>query len=209
MQARQTRHFTGIGFFTTMVTKPDENDWKKLVRITTTLCRDNSKIIKWYFDGAFAVHTDMKIHTGAVMTLGKGILNLVSTKQKVNSRSFTEAEFIAVNNIISKVLWVKLYMEEQDQEIRMNIIYLNNQRSMKMELTGKTSSGKRTMQFNMKYYYITDLIAGGLVNIEYCPTNEMIGDFMAKPIVGTKVNKFREQILGHLPIVGQQDCVGD
>ncbi len=143
------------------------------------------------------------------MTLGKGILNSVSTKQKVNSRSSTEAEFIAVDDVISKVLWVKLFMEEQDQEIRMNIIYHDNQSSMKMELNGKTSSGKRTRHFNIKYYHITDLIVRGLVNIEYCPTSEMIGDFMTKSMVGAKFNKFREQILGHIPIVGQQECVGD
>jgi hypothetical protein len=206
----------GIAFLTTRVTKPDKNDWKKLVRIitflkmtqddTTTLCMDNSKIIKWYVDAAFAVHTDMKSHTGAVMTLGKGILNSVSTQQKVNSRSSTEAEFIAVDDVLSKVLWVELFMEEQDQEIRMNIIYRDNQSSMKMELNGKTSSGKRTRHFNIKYYYITDFTARGLVNIEYCPKSEMIGDFMTKPMVGAKFNKFREQILGHIPIVGQRQA---
>jgi hypothetical protein len=78
-----------------------------------------------------------------------------------------------------------------------------------MELNGKTSSGKRTRHFNIKYYYVTDLIARGLISIEYCPTNEMIADYMTKPMVGTKFNKFREQILGHIPIVGQQECVGD
>jgi uncharacterized protein YegJ (DUF2314 family) len=128
---------------------------------------------------------------------------------KVNSRNSTEAEFIALDNVISKVLWVKLFMEEQDQEICMNIIYRNNQSSMKMELNRKTKSGKRTKHFNINYFYITDLVASGLANIEYCPTSEMIGDFMTKPMVGTKLNKFREQILGHIPIFGQQECVRD
>ena len=55
---------------------------------------------------------------------------------------------------------------------------------MKMELNGKASSGTRTRHFSLKYYYITDLIARGLVNIEYCSKSETIPDFMTKLMVG-------------------------
>jgi hypothetical protein len=78
------------------------------------------------------------------MTLGNGAIYSISTKQKVNSRSSTEAEFIAVDDVISKVLWTKLFLENQGQNTLMNIIYRDNQSAMKMELNGKSSSGKRT-----------------------------------------------------------------
>ena len=38
----------------------------------------------------------MKSHTGAYMTLGKGMIYLYSNKQKVNTRSLTEAEYVAM-----------------------------------------------------------------------------------------------------------------
>jgi hypothetical protein len=62
---------------------------------------DDSKSIKWYIDAAFGVHKDLKSHTGAIISLGKGIVSSVSTK-KVNSRSSTEEEFIAVDEIIRR-----------------------------------------------------------------------------------------------------------
>jgi hypothetical protein len=40
-------------------------------------------------------------------------------------------------NMTDYILWVKLFMEEQGQEIHINIIYCDNQSSMKMELNGK------------------------------------------------------------------------
>ena len=43
---------------------------------------------------AYAVHSDMKRHTGVTLTWGKGSLISESTKQKVNARSSTEAELI-------------------------------------------------------------------------------------------------------------------
>ena len=57
---------------------------------------DDSGTLSWYVDAAFAVHQDMKSHTGAIFTLGKGAISSDSTKQKVNARSSTEAELKSV-----------------------------------------------------------------------------------------------------------------
>jgi hypothetical protein len=209
----------GIAFLATRLLEPNENDWRKLEKIlnylkatqneVATLSMDNSGIIKWYVDASFASHKDLKSHTGAVMTLGCGSVCSISTKQKVNSRSSTEAEFIAVDDVISKVLWTKLFLQSQSQKIVMNVIYRDNQSSMKMELNGKISSGKTTRHFDIKYYYITDLIKCNMIEIKYCPTAEMIGDYMTKPIVGSKFTLLKATILGLTPTVGQQECVGD
>ncbi len=37
----------------------------------------------------------------------------------------------------------------------------------------------------------------GNVTIEYCPTLEMIGDYMTKPLQGKLFEKFRKEIMGH------------
>ena len=36
----------------------------------------------------------------------------------------------------------------------------------------------------------------GNVTIEYCPTDDMVGDFHTKPLQGEKFRKFRNAILG-------------
>ena len=46
---------------------------------------------------------DFKSHTGATLSLGNGMICSMSTKQKLNTRSSTEAELVGVNDIISKV----------------------------------------------------------------------------------------------------------
>ena len=136
-------------------------------------------------------------------------MSTLTTKQKVNSRSSTEAEFIAVDDVISKIIWTKLFMEAQGYKIKSNIIYRDNQSSMKMEMNGKSSSGKRTRHFNIKYYYITDLIKRGEVQIKFCPTENMIADYMTKPITGSRFIEFWSHILGINGTVVQQECVGE
>jgi hypothetical protein len=45
--------------------------------------------IKWYVDASFAVHLDLKIHTGATMSFadGEGAVQSISRKQKLNTKS--------------------------------------------------------------------------------------------------------------------------
>jgi hypothetical protein len=57
---------------------------------------DGTGTIYWSVDASFAVHNDMNSHTGGVMTLGTGALISMSTKQKLNSTSSTEAVLVGV-----------------------------------------------------------------------------------------------------------------
>ena len=151
---------------------------------------DNTQTLTWYIDAAFAVHHDMKSHTGATFTLGKGAIMADSTKQKVNSRSSTESELNGIDDKIGKIIWTKKFIEHQGFEVKLNIIYQDNTSTIKLAENSKTSSGKRTRHFNIKLFYITDLIGKQVVIVKYCPTNNMIADYMTKPLTGTNVKLF-------------------
>jgi hypothetical protein len=79
----------------------------------------------------------------------------VSTKQKVITRSSTEAEVVSLDDVISKIIWTKLFLEEQGYELNQNILKRDKMSSMKLEMNCKTSSGKQTRHFNIKYVHIT------------------------------------------------------
>ena len=66
---------------------------------------------------------------------------------------------------------------------------------MKLEQNGRESLGKRKRHFNIKYFYATNLIERGDLSIEYCNTDNMIGDYMTKATVGQKFKGFREDIM--------------
>ena len=109
-----------------------------------TLKADGSNIIKWYIDAAFAVHPNFKSHTGAVMMMGEGAVQSTSKKQKVNTKSSTESELVSSDDVIPQVLWTKLFLEAQGYEVKDNIIYRDNQSTMRLEANGRVSAGKRS-----------------------------------------------------------------
>jgi hypothetical protein len=77
-------------------------------------------------DAAFGVHHNLKRHTGATCTLGSGIIISTPIKQKNNARSSTKSELIAVDDIISKEIWMKLFLEYQSNKKLLITIYQDN-----------------------------------------------------------------------------------
>jgi hypothetical protein len=176
-----------------------------------TLKADDSHVVKWHVDAAFAVHDDFKSHTGATMTLGTGVVASGSTKQKVNTRSSTEAELIGLDDYIAKVMWTRFFLEAQGYEVRDNIIYQDNQSTIRLAESGRGSMGKRSRHLNIKYFFVTDLINRKQVSVKYCSTDGMLADYMSKPLTGAKFNKFRTLIM-NLPQSSpprKQECVGN
>ena len=192
-------------FLSTRVKAPTVQDWRKLKKMMSfiwgtkeevmTLNCMKSDVITWYVDAAFAVHSDMKSHTCALMTLGMGSVCAYSLKQKVNARSSTEAELIGTDDVLSTILWTEKFMNCQGLGMRQNIVFRDNTSTMKLEENGRMSAGKRTRHFDIKYFYITDLIKRKEITIKYCPTGSMWADYMTKPLVGKDFHAYRKNIM--------------
>ena len=80
--------------------------------------------------------------------------------------------------------------------IKDNVIYQDNQSTIRLEKNGKQSSSKRTRCINIRYYYITDRIMNKEASVEFCPTFDMIGDYFTKALQGSKFQRFRNIVLG-------------
>jgi hypothetical protein len=194
-----------VAFLTTRVSQPDIDDWKKLKRLISylrgteefvlTLSADNTHVLKWDIDAAYAVHKDMKSQTGGVMTMGEGAAIAASLKQKINTKSSTEAELVAVDDLMGPILWTNYFLQEQGYRCKDTIIYQDNKSAILLEKNGKHSSSKRTKHINVRYFFITDRINNNEVSVMYRPTDEMVADFFTKPLQGQKFIKFRNQIL--------------
>ena len=82
-----------------------------------TLEAKNYGTITLHLNATFGFHNIYKSHTGAVMMIGKGCIQPILTKQKVNSRSSTEVELISMDDILFKVMWTKICMQEDGCKI--------------------------------------------------------------------------------------------
>ena len=131
----------------TRVKDPNETDWKHLIRLLKycngtwneklIITIDNLQVIKWYVDSAFVVHPDFRSQTGGVMMIGNGAIQTISCKQKLNIKSSTIAELVALDDVLILILWTKLFMEAQGYEIKKNILLQDNKSTILLENNGK------------------------------------------------------------------------
>jgi hypothetical protein len=156
---------------------------------------DGTHVIKWWADASFAVHPDMKSHTGGLGSLGKGAVVSLSSKQKLNSTSSTEGELIGASDMMPKVIWTRYFLDEQGYSVKDNVLNQDNMSSIKLEQNGRASSGKRTTHIHIRYFFIKDRIDGKELRVAYCPTEEMTADFFTKPLQGLLFRKFRDRIM--------------
>ena len=195
-----------VNFLCGRVTKATKDDWNKLHRclrylkstidLPLTISIDDMTIVHTFIDAAFAVHDDMKSHTGTVITMGKGALYASSNKQKLNTKSSTEAELVGAGDMVGRAIWTANFLEEQGYKVKQNNVYQDNQSAIKMEVNGRQSASPRSRHINIKYFFIKDYVEKGKINVIYCPTENMIADFASKPTTGKLFEKQRDQMMG-------------
>jgi hypothetical protein len=167
--------------------------------MTLILSANGSGILKWWVDTSFVVHPNMRGHSGGGLSLGRGFPIVSSTKQKLNTRSYTETEIVGVDNFIPAICWTRYFMKAQGYGVKDNVLFQDNKSSIMLEKNGKASSSKRTKHINIRYFFISDRVKKEEVSVVWCPTGDMIGDFATKPLQGALFRKFRDQIMGVTP----------
>ena len=113
-----------MGFLTTRVKTPDEDDWAKLRRCLSylegtkymklTLEASNLRVIEWWVDASYTTHSDYKGHSRGMMSLGKGATTSSYNKQKQNVKSLTEGKIVGGHDFLQKLCGVSTSSRHKD-----------------------------------------------------------------------------------------------
>ena len=166
------------------------------IDLVLTLSAEDIAIIKWWVDASYAIHANMRSHTGATMSIGRGMLYSKSAKQKLNSKSSTEAELIGASDMLGQTLWTLYFLRDQGYDTIKTTLHQDNTSSIALEKNGKMSSSQRTRHINIRYFFIKDKVEKDEVSIVYCPTEDMVADYFTKPLQGKQFKRFRDIIMG-------------
>jgi hypothetical protein len=194
-------------FLSTRVLVATENDRDKLLRVlyyvngTQSLgiklsCNACDDIIKVYayVDASYGVHGDCRSHTGVYITFGAGPIFVESSKQKLNTKSSTEAELVAVSDASSQIIWTRNFLIAQGYNTPAAEIFQDNMSTIAIIKKGSSTS-KRTRHINIRYYFITDRVSNGEIIVTHMPTKNMIADILTKPLQGELFEYLRMLLL--------------
>ena len=147
-----------------------------------------------YVDASYAVHPDMKSHTGCVISLGKGPIYAKSNTQKLNTKSSTEAELVGLSDCSNQIIWTRNFLIQQGYVMQPAVMYQDNMSTIQLIKNGRSNSEK-TRHIDIRFFFMHDRINSGDVSSIYMNTKDMIADTLTKPLQGEPFRVLRDKLL--------------
>ena len=196
-----------LSYFSTRVSNAAKDDQNKLDRVLDFLkntiydshiigasCLD--EIYRW-IDVSFAVHPNVRSHTGGTMSFGTDIVHVKSSKQKLNMCSSTEAELVGVSDYLPYHIWMEFFMKSQGYDLKKKTLYQDNQSTIKMEQNGHNYCTGNSRYMKIKFFFVHDHVKSGKLKVLHCPTEHMFANFFTKPLQGSSFKMIRDAIMGY------------
>jgi len=100
---------------------------------------------------------------------------------------------MAATSACCQAVWLrKLLVDLQQQQIGPTEIWCDNKATIAM--TKNPVFHSRTKHIDTRYHFIRDLVAGGIISLEFCGTNKQTADVLTKSLPRNKHDFFRRQM---------------
>ena len=121
-----------LSYLCTKVSSPSVDDKEKLDRLLDFLhgmiddrrilgATSLDEMIMWV-DASFATHANKRSHTGGTISFGVGVVHSKLSKQKLNTKSSTEAELVGVSEYLPYHIWIVNFLKCQGYEIKHKLL---------------------------------------------------------------------------------------
>lgn len=192
-----------VSYLTTRVRAPNALDQRKLSRVFKYVNGTKERVlvlgggsdlaIRAHVDAAFGLHADARSHSGIVIKLGGSSIMCKSSKQKIMSKDSTEAELVALSDMIVHVLKAHEFMQGQGHGKKAPVVYQDNMSTISLVTRG---GGKfRTKHMRVRREVVKEYVSNDDARIVYRPTGQMLADSLTKPLQGTLLRSMTQGIV--------------
>ena len=123
-----------------------------------------------------------------------------STKQKINTKSSSEAELVGISDATGQIIWAREFLEHQGYAMGPAVVKEDNEAAIALANKGASTS-ERTRHIGVRYFFIKDRIKSKEIVMEHLGTEDMIADILTKPLQGELFRKLRGQLLNMMILV--------
>lgn len=169
-----------------------------VIRYGLTPEPDLPMIFTTYCDADHTADTDdRKSISGYTVLVGGGAVAWSSKKQTTVALSSTEAEYSAIAHATRQIIWLRYLFDAlgypQDDP---SLLFSDN--GSAIALTGNPQFHMRSKHFDIQNHFVREKTEEEIIEVVYCPTNEMVADIFTKGLPKPKHQKFVRE-LGLLP----------
>lgn len=135
-----------------------------------------------YSDADYAGDVDDRHSTtGNLFLMSGGPVSWTSKKQPIVTLSTAEAEYVALSTATQEAVWIRKLLSDFGVSPRQAITVMeDNQGAICLARNPVTHS--RSKHIDVRYHYIREALNEGIIDLQYCPTHDMIADTLTKPL---------------------------
>jgi hypothetical protein len=126
---------------------------------------------------------ERKSQTGYLVRVGNSPVIWKSYKQKCISLSTQEAEYISITECTKEILWITQLLKEIGlEDCYQYPIRIRTDNQAAMILASKPIMTGRSKHIEIKYHFVQDVVARGIMKLEYVQSTENAADIFTKAL---------------------------
>jgi hypothetical protein len=154
----------------------------------TLMLGGSDKGLEAYADANWASQPRRHSMSGYTVLLHSSPVAWSAWKQTIIALSTAEAEYIALTVVMCKILYLQALIAELYELVIPPIpVYCDNQGALTLATNNKFHA--RTKHIDIQYHYVRSLVRSGLLDLQYCPTEDNIADIFTKALSRPQLTK--------------------
>ena len=134
--------------------------------------------------------------TGYCIYLQGCLIGWKSRAQRNVTLSSTEAEYVAVSEVCTEILFIKQVMEFLRLKIKLPItVNCDNVGAIFLSYNRKTS--QRTKHVDIRYHFVREFVEDGIIKIRFVKSANNTADIFTKNVKGDDYERHSNQFMGH------------
>ena len=120
----------------------------------------------------------------------------VPNARKSWSLSTTEAEYVAATHATKEALWLRTFLKELfGTTMEPTTLYCDNQSAIALAKDHQYHTCMK--HIDICFHFICWIVDNGSLELNYCPTEDMIADTLMKPLPSAKAKHFAIELELH------------
>ena len=154
-------------------------------------------LLEAWADAAFMSDVKCRSRSGGVVKMCGGVVATMSSKQKILTKSSTEAELVALGAMVQWVVICRAFLREQGHVMPTTVVHQDNRSVLAMVKAGKPS-GHKSKHIDLRYFVVSELVADGEMVLVWCDTKEMLADALSKGLMGQAFSYTRDGLVSRV-----------